>query len=115
VGNDDNIIRGRFPGDDVSESVALEKWHEIYAYLVEQALVAAFRGSEQPSAPWPAKGNPMLGYIIDRAREIVDADGVDAALVWLGVHAWFEGGVADRARSVRWLIDDERRTPADGR
>lgn len=115
MGNDNNVIHGRFPGDDASASVALEKWlAEIHAYLAEQTLVAVVRQSEQPAAPWPARGNPMLGYLVERAREIVDVDGVDAALVWLGVHAWFEGGVVDRARSARFLIDDEHRK-SDGR
>jgi hypothetical protein len=107
VGDDNNVIRGRFPGDDVSESAAFQRWHaDIDDYLQEQGLVAAIRNSEQPRPPWPAKGNPMLGYIIDRAREIVADTGVDAALLWLGVHAWFEGAVADRAHTVGVLIDD---------
>ena len=108
MGDDNsNVIRGRFPGDDVSDSAAFEKWHaDIPDYLAQQGLIAAIRDNEQPHPPWPAKGNPMLGYIIDRAREIVDDAGVDAALLWLGVHAWFEGAVADRAHTARFLIDD---------
>ena len=43
----------------------------------------------------------MLGYLINRAKEYLDASGVEATLVWLAAHAWFEGALDERHHQVR--------------
>lgn len=48
-----------------------------------------------PEHPWPADRSPMLAYLLERARAIVDTDGVEAALTWVAVHSWFEGALAE--------------------
>jgi hypothetical protein len=47
----------------------------------------------------------MLGYLLERTSEIVDGEGSQAGLIWLAVHAWFEGALAERAA----ILDDVRR------
>ena len=41
--------------------------------------------------------NPMLAYLVRRSRVLAASDGTGNALVWLGVHAWFEGTLAGRS------------------
>ena len=59
------------------------------------------RARNQPEPPWPEADDPMLAYLVGRAKELVDAEGVDAALVWLAAHAWFEASIDERARTIR--------------
>jgi hypothetical protein len=48
--------------------------------------------------------NPMLGYLVERAREVATNDGETAVYVWLGVHAWFEGGLDERFRTIQRMM-----------
>ncbi len=41
--------------------------------------------------------NPMLAYLVRRSSVLAASDGTGNALVWLGVHAWFEGALAGRS------------------
>ncbi len=41
--------------------------------------------------------NPMLAYLVRRSSVLAASDGTGNALVWLGVHAWFEGTLAGRS------------------
>lgn len=66
-------------------------------YIDEQGPVAAaMRGAAMPAPPWPDESNPMLAYLSVRATEILRDEGPDAAIIWLAVHAWFEGAISDR-------------------
>jgi hypothetical protein len=88
-------------GTDV-ESPAFKRWADrIGAYLDEREIVEEARHRAMPDPPWPAEGNAMLGYLVDRAKEIFDAEGMDSALVWLVVHGWFEGALDEKYRSVQ--------------
>jgi hypothetical protein len=62
--------------------------------LGEPADVQALRQREQPQFPWPSNNNPMFSYLVKRALNDVEEDGVETTLVWLAVHAWFEGTLA---------------------
>jgi hypothetical protein len=42
----------------------------------------------------------VLGYHVDRAREVAANDGEIAAYGWLGVDAWFEGGLDECFRTI---------------
>lgn len=103
MSDDDGRIIELFPGgDDGGE--AMGKWrHRLLPYLDERVLLEPARQAPQPEPPWPAEDNPMLGYLIDRAGEIAAAEGEAAAYVWLGVHAWFEGGLDERFRTIRHM------------
>jgi|SRR5215211_4762259 len=91
-------------GDDGGE--ALHKWWKrLRPYLDEQQLVERARRVSPPAPPWPGKDNPMLAYVIERAKEIADSDGDADAFLWLGTHAWFEGGLDERLRTWRKLMD----------
>jgi hypothetical protein len=48
----------------------------------------------------------MAAYLVDRGREILQSEGADAALIWLAVHAWFEGAVDERYRAVSAVLGD---------
>lgn len=67
-----------------------------------RVAVEAGRKAEMPSRPWPDQNNPMLGYLVNRAQELLDTDGPEAALVWLAVHAWFEGALGERFERLRY-------------
>ncbi len=98
--------------DDVAQlytddSVARARWGgRLGQYVDLQGALDALRLRPTTERPWPAWDNPMFGYLIDRGTEIAAADGLDAALVWLASHAWFEGAIAERSRFARLLDDD---------
>ena len=80
--------------DDADDSPALALWAErLNSYLDGQEGIEALRSRIQPNPPWPDADNPILGYLIDRAKEIHDDGGLEAALTWLAVHAWFESAI----------------------
>lgn len=54
-----------------------------------------------PTPPWPAQGNPKLGYLIDRAKGLLEEGDPEAAIVWLAAPAWSEGAVEERFNLVR--------------
>ena len=90
--------------DDNDDSPALAEWQErIAPYLDGQEGIEALRSRVQPNPPWPEADNPMLGYLIARAMEIHDEAGIETALTWLAVHAWFEAAVDTRAELIRHL------------
>ena len=60
------------------------------------------RDADAPAPPWPSPQNPTLRYLLHRAKErLGQGEGVDAVLVSLAVHAWFEGGVEAYDRGQR--------------
>lgn len=90
--------------DDTDDSEALGLWQErLEAYLGGQEGVEGLRSRVQPNPPWPDSDNPMLGYLLARAMEIHEADGLEMALTWVAVHAWFESAVDTRAELIRHL------------
>jgi hypothetical protein len=77
---------------------------QLAAYLDGQGSgLDTLRSRTQPNPPWPETDNPMLGYLIARANEILVAEGAKAAIVWLAVHSWFEGSIEERAKLLRSL------------
>ncbi|WP_040693809.1 hypothetical protein [Nocardia vinacea] len=42
--------------------------------------------------PYPDADNPMLEYLIRKAKELEDDEG-EAPYLWLAVHAWYEGAL----------------------
>jgi hypothetical protein len=76
------------------------------AYLDAQGEpIEALRNRSQPNRPWPETDNPMLEYLMRRSAEISDTDSVREAIVWLTVHAWFEGALEARAEMLRSITD----------
>lgn len=65
--------------------------------------VEALRSRIQPNPPWPEADNPMVGYLVARAVEIHERSGLEAALGWAVVHAWFESAIDTRASLIRQL------------
>jgi len=67
------------------------------------------RDAERPHPPWPADDEPVLWYLVDKAKASIAAGtDLETALLYLASHAWFEGGIEnyDRgqwdARRGRW-------------
>lgn len=90
--------------DDSEDSPALALWGERLAgYFDGQEGVEALRSRIQPNPPWPEADNPMLGYLIARAMEINEDGGLETALTWIAVHAWFESAIDTRATLIRSL------------
>jgi hypothetical protein len=62
------------------------------------------RAASQPHPPWPDEDSPVLRFLLQKANASIDA-GMDVrtAMVQLGVHAWFEGGIEnyDRVSGMR--------------
>jgi hypothetical protein len=77
---------------DEQEIAALQTY-----VLGEPEDVLRLRGNAQPEFPWPTQDNPMLAYLVRRSSVLAASDGTGNALVWLGVHAWFEGALAGRS------------------
>ena len=102
----------RTPDDKIvdlsgEESAALAKWRDrLSRYVDAQGALDALRLRRPSEPPWPANDNPMLGYLYERSREIVLAEGTDTALAWLASNAWFEGAIAERSRFARHLNTD---------
>ena len=91
--------------EENSESASMREFSDqLAAYLDGQGeQIEMLRSRSQPNPPWPETDSPMLGYLIARARELHVSDGTDAAIVWLAVHAWFEGALDERAKMLRSL------------
>ncbi|MBB3041246.1 hypothetical protein [Nocardioides soli] len=60
------------------------------------------RETRMPEQPWPAPDDPMLRFLLHKAKASIDA-GMDVgiAMVQLATHAWFEGGIENYDRGVR--------------
>jgi hypothetical protein len=60
------------------------------------------RDARQPEAPWPAEDNPMLQFLLVKAKASLDA-GMDpmVAVLQAAAHAWFEGGIENYDRGQR--------------
>jgi len=86
---------------------ALARWKDRLSQYVDlQGTLDALRLRPSSEQPWPAFDNPMLGYLKERSAEIVDKDGLEAAVTWLAANAWFEGALAERSRFMRVLDAD---------
>jgi hypothetical protein len=53
------------------------------------------RHSTQPETPWPAIDNVMLRFLIAEALELATTESTETVALWLAVHAWFEGALAE--------------------
>jgi hypothetical protein len=90
---------------DAADTVALARWKDrLRQYVEQQGPLDALRLRSPSEPPWPAPGNPMVGYLIERCTEMATEDGFHAAVTWLATNAWFEGVISERARIAR-LID----------
>jgi hypothetical protein len=86
---------------------ALARWKDrLSEYVDLQGTLDALRLRPSSEQPWPAFENPMLGYLKERTGEIVEKDGLVAAITWLSANAWFEGAIAERSRFIRLLDAD---------
>ena len=76
----------------------------------DDAILEAYGASQGPKAlrlrttpqgepPWPDTHNPMLAHLIRYGSNLVDDIGVREAMLWVAVHSWYEGGIAQVARS----------------
>ena len=60
---------------------------------------ASPRDTPHPEPPWPSPDNPILWYLVDKARASIDAGTpVTEVLLHLATQAWFEGGVENYDR-----------------
>lgn len=96
--------------DEVEAPQATAKWSSrLAAYVAAQGgAIEAMRDHAMPSEPWPDHENPMLAYLIEAALEPLGGEATDAVqsvVVWLAVHAWYEGVLDQAARSVRSITD----------
>jgi hypothetical protein len=92
------------PFDHNEDSPALALWQEqLTSYFDGQEGIEMLWSRAQPNPPWPEADNPMLGYLIVRAREIHEEQGLETALMWIAVHACFESALDTRATLIRDL------------
>lgn len=104
---EDDDLEFEFASLYADDSAALERWKDaLSGYVDVQGTLDALRLRPSSEQPWPAFDNPMLGYLRERTAEIVEKDGLDAAVAWLAANAWFEGAVAERSRFIRLLDAD---------
>ena len=76
------------------------------AYLDGQGEeIERLRARSQPNRPWPEADNPMLEYLVKRSAEILENESPREAMIWLAVHAWFEGALEARADMLRSISD----------
>jgi hypothetical protein len=89
------------------DSAAVVRWRDrLSRYVERQGPLDALRLRSSSEPPWPETTNPMVGYLIDRSREIATEDGLDDALASLAANAWFEGVIAERSRIARRIDED---------
>lgn len=92
-------------GTDTSDEIdaSLPRFIEtLSAYIdAQDPIAAAMRSQAMPTPPWPEDSNPMLASLSMRATEILRDEGPDGPIIWLAVHAWFEGAICDRADATR--------------
>jgi len=82
-----------------------DPWKAAETYTWEQDMQRGSwptpRTAKMPDPPWPSPENPMLAALLGDARKNVDTLGVDAALLQLATHCWFEGGIEGYDRGQR--------------
>lgn len=44
-------------------------------------------------APRPEPNDPCLRIVIERAKEILEEEGAETAILWAAVHGWMEGHI----------------------
>lgn len=82
-----------------------DPWEAAQTYTWEQDMRRSAwptpRTARMPEPPWPSPDNPMLAALLHDARKNAAAMGVDAAMLQLATHCWFEGGIEgyDRGQS----------------
>jgi hypothetical protein len=104
--DDDARIFQLFGDNGVGE--ATKKWGaELSRYLDERTVLEHLRQRSMPQPPWPPQDRVMIGYLVDRAQEILDEEGVLPALVWLAVHGWYEGNLEERFQAVQRALGKE--------
>lgn len=90
-----------------------DPWHAAETYTWEQDMRRGSwptpRTAKMPEEPWPSPDNPMLAALLHEARKNADSLGIDAALIQLATHCWFEGGIEGYDRGQR----DARETTGD--
>lgn len=93
--------------DHIADATSQAFLRRIDSYITAQETEDD-RKAEMPEPPWPDEQNVMLKYLVARADEIMmdrftsiatAGDAFNEAVMYLSVHAWFEGGLAERARS----------------
>jgi hypothetical protein len=98
---------GMLLADPRDRSEAYARWStQLAEYVQQQGSLDALRLRPITEPPWPREDNPMLCYLVDRAVEIIDHDGSDAAITWLARQAWLEATIAERSRVAFLLADD---------
>jgi hypothetical protein len=103
----DNVDIGVLLADPGADSEVFARWSErLGQYVQGQGALDALRLRPDTDAPWPQRDNPMLCYLIERAAELVEHDGIDVAIAWLAMEAWLEATIAERSRLSRLLVDD---------
>lgn len=74
-----------------------DPWEAAQTYTWEQDVRRGdwptLRTAKMPDAPWPSPHNPMLAALLHDARKNAEQLGVEAALLQLATHCWFEGGI----------------------
>ncbi len=104
----DDVEFATLLADPEADSDAFARWSDdLDVYVQRQGALDALRLRPRSEAPWPQDDNPMVAYLRDRADEIADDEGRDAAFEGLAQQAWFEATLAERARLARLLTDDE--------
>ena len=74
--------------------VTIERFSAARRLPREPECSRGFARHHMPEFPWPDAYNPMLEYLVHRSEEMAESDGRPAAVIWLAVHAWFEGALA---------------------
>ena len=103
----DDIDIGVLLADPGADSEVFARWSErLGQYVQAQGSLDALRLRPDTEAPWPPRDNPMLRYLIERAAEILEHDGIAVAIAWLATQTWLEATIAERSRLARLLVDD---------
>jgi hypothetical protein len=95
-------VRGAVVEDHASSDAAARWAADLGKYLHDQIAPKYLVHRPLGTHPWPSTSNPMLWYLIDRAHELARSD-VYTAIVWVAVHAWFEGAMDDKSRALALL------------
>ena len=82
-----------------------DPWEAAQTYTWEQDMRRGDwptpRTAKMPEPPWPSADNAMLAALLHDARKIAAKLGVDAAMLQMATHSWFEGGIEGYDRGQR--------------
>ncbi|HEX4864740.1 MAG TPA: hypothetical protein VFV02_11740 [Acidimicrobiales bacterium] len=130
-----DVVQARWEGTTLTDEVATATG-DLFAKAKHLGVTLAYADKrfyqdegggvsedEMPSPPFPSPNSRILKALIERADKLTQEEDLGSALVWLAVHAWYEGHIegedhckgCDYRGSLKKGTNREDRFPLDDR